>query len=498
MTGEVVDRGRESPARTAVGWLARVAPDALLPWSCVAFVLGRLIAVAVALPAGDGDRLWQYWLGERILREHAIPRALGPETFAAPGVPWIPQEWLFSTALAWTIDRGLTWAIPLACALAVGLALVILVLRCARRGISSVRTSGAVILCGLAMMQSFGVRAQVVGWAGVSLILWLLEVEGPLAWAAVPVTFVWANLHASAFLAPTVALLLAASALLRDRRWSCDAGRLSAIGAACALATSLTPLGLDLPRYTAGLLASPIRQSISEWGATSTNAISFTAGALPLLLILVAFGVRSSVRDRLVAVCFAVLLFGAVRNIPIFALAVAPIAVAAVPSRIRQTMQTRSEFAAAWVTVAAVFVATAAISLLSSRYAPTAESAMPVATARTLMVRAQSAPRVFCEDFAWCSIFLTQIKPVTFFMDGRCDPYPPEVWREYLRVLNGNVGWAAVLDRYRIDSVLVRRDSALDSLLAAKSHSWRMLDADALSRLYVRSASLGQEPRAVE
>ncbi|MEA2721559.1 MAG: hypothetical protein QOJ39_3423 [Candidatus Eremiobacteraeota bacterium] len=458
-------------------------PRELLPWVCVASVVAWLIALALRFPAGDGDLLWQRWLGERILREHAIPRALGSETFAAAGAPWTPHEWLFSTLLAASAQHGAAWFVPVVCALAVGVGLVTVVLRCRRRGVSATTTSAAVLVCALATIQSFGARAQVLGWAGVATVVWLLESEAPLAWAAVPVTIVWANLHASAFLAPAVATLFVIAALLRERAWTRAVTRAAALAAACGAATLATPLGFDLARYALALLASPIRHSISEWGTTSASSYAFVAGALPLLLLLAAFGVRASLRDRLLAAAFTVLLFAAVRNVPVFALIAAPIALAALPRARERVVVAR---APAWVTVAAVGCCGVVISVLSWQQVPSAASSLPVGTARALLAQAHVPPRVLCEDFAWCSLFLNE--PARFFMDGRCDPYPAPMWRDYREVIDGNRRWAAILDRERVDAVLVRRNGALDSLLAERRGTWRRIASDGVSGLYVRPA----------
>jgi hypothetical protein len=475
--------------------LARLDPERMLPWMSV--VAGTCWFGAIALRSGDGDLLWQRWLGERILREHALPRALGAETFAATGAPWTPQEWLFSTAIAASADHGSAWIVALVCALAGGAALAFVVLRCRRRGVSAALSSAAVLVCVLATMQSFGVRAQVLGWAGLACVLWLFELEGPWVWAAVPVTVVWANLHASVFLAPVTAVLVAVAAALRERRWSAEVRRRTALAAACGAATLATPLGWDLPRYAIALVSSPIRHSISEWGATSMASAAFIAAGLPLLLALAAFGVRTSLRDRIVATAFVVLLFTAVRNVPVFALATAPIALAALPrGRALRAVSARSAIRLAWTTFGTMIVCAVAFAAFAWRAAPAMETAFPFGPARTLLDQARTPPRVFCEDFAWCSLFLGDAVPAQVFMDGRCDPYPAAVWDEYRRVLDGNRGWAAVLDRRRVDAVLVRRDGALDSLLAERSGLWRSIAADAHARLYVRPALIARE-RAV-
>jgi hypothetical protein len=461
--------------------------DGALPWTCAGAVVAWLVAVAVRFPHGDGDLLWQRWLGERILREHAIPRALGSETFAAPGAAWTPHEWLFSLALAWTGDRGAAWVVPVVCALAVGVALGTLVLRCRRRGVSPALASAGVVVCALATIQSFGARGQVLGWGCLAAFVYLLESEGPWVWAAVPLTVVWANLHASAMLAPALAGAFACAAIVRDRTWSRAVRRSVALTGLCAVATLATPLGVDLPRYAAALLTSPIRASIAEWGATSIASAGFVFGALPLLLVLAVFGVRASLRDRIVAVLFTLMLFSAVRNVPVFAVIVTPIALATLPAGAGALP---SPFATQlrWATLAIVAACGAAISVLTWRVSPPAEALFPLTTSSALLAQTPAPPRVFCEDFAWCSVFLG--RPATFFMDGRCDPYPAGVWREYRTVIDGNRGWDKILERYRIDAVLARRDSALDSLLAERSAAWRSIAADGPSRLYVRSAPL--------
>jgi hypothetical protein len=458
----------------------------------VAAAFAWFASVALRFPPGDGDLLWQQWLGARILREHAIPRALGPETFAAAGAPWTPHEWLFATVLAFGDAHGAQWLIPRVCAVAAALALATVVVRCRRRGVSPALSAAAAIVGALAMIQSFGARAQVLGWLGLSVVVTLLEIDGPWAWAAVPATVAWANVHASVFLSPAVAALFAVTALLRDRGWSRDVARRAALAAACGAATLATPLGADLPRYAAGLLASPIRASISEWGATSMTSAAFVIAALPLLLILGAFGMRASVRDRLLAAAFTVVLFTAVRNVPVFALAVAPVALSALAAaRAPRTQRLGAARLASWSTVAAVALVCVLIPVLVWRTAPAVQSGLPAGPARALLAQARTQPRVFCEDFAWCSLFLQAPGAVRFYMDGRCDPYPAPMWRDYREVMDGNRRWAAIIARERIDAILVRRDGALDSLLAERPRTWRRIASDRLARLYVKPALLG-------
>lgn len=442
----------------------------------VAGVTAWMIAFAVRVPARDGDPWWQRWLGERILREHALPRALGGETFAATGASWTPQEWLYSLLLAVTQDHRASWIMPAACGLAAGVALAGVAIRCSRRGVSDLYSSAGVYVCMLAMLQAFGARPQVLGWAGLSVLLVFLEVDGLTAWMSVPLTVAWANLHASVLLSPVVALLFAVAQPSRRR---------FALAAACALAVFATPLGAELPRYAIDLAMSPIRGSIAEWAATSIGSFAFLFAALPLLLMLVLFGKELCVRDRLLAAMFVPALFFAVRNVPIFALALAPVVLGAVPALRRSgTSDGRVAFArrATNVCVAGGLVVTSVTAWHMAPFMPSIPSALALSVADG----ARNRPRVFCEDFAWCSVYLARSPAVRVFMDGRADPYPPAVWRKYRDVIDGRSDWASILAAYRVNAVMVRRDSALDSLLAARPARWVPLAADRQARLYVK------------
>jgi hypothetical protein len=213
--------------------------------------------------------------------------------------------------------------------------------------------------------------------------------------------------------------------------------------------------------------------------------------------MLVAFGVRSRVRDRIVAVVFTVFLFAAVRNVPIFTFAVAPIALAALPSKTRIAAAPLSARIAGWLTVAAAATAAVAIATLTWNAAPVAPAALPDQTRAALLLRARTQPRVLCEDFAWCGVFLGRTPRAAVFMDGRSDPYPVVVWNAYLIALHGNAGWDAVLARYRVNALLVRPDGALESLLRTQPRQWRMIAHDRVARLYVRPALL-ERPRSSE
>jgi hypothetical protein len=202
---------------------------------------------------------------------------------------------------------------------------------------------------------------------------------------------------------------------------------------------------------------------------------AFPLGALPLLLIAAIRGVRKNVRlaDAFVYVGFTVLLFSAARNIPLFAIAVAPLIVR--PDK--EEAQSPQRVLSLPILVCAVFVGGLAN---AERFA----SALPT----TEIIALQNAPgehRAFCEKLSWCG-YLSGNPRVSVFMDGRADPYPLGVWNEYETITHVRSGWDALLDSYKVDAIVSKRDSSLDQALGFAG-PWHEAVSDPQFRLWTRT-----------
>jgi hypothetical protein len=453
--------------------------SAVRRWTLPAVVLCGLAgangAGAIVLPPVDGDLGWQRWLGTQVLHG-GLPHALGGESFAAPGARWVTQEWLFSALLALASAHGVAWLVALGVAACSIAALLCVAARCARGGASPAATAFVLVFTDVAMSQSFGVRVQVVGWAMLAGLLLALELPPRLRWTAIAIAAAWANVHASAVLAPIVCAAAACGSLAaRDVRGAlADA----AIAAGAALAVCATPFGITLPAYAVDLAHSPIRHWIREWRTPSFADPALAFGALPLLALALAEIRRAPRRAAALALPFAYLMLVAVRNVPLAAIAVAPLAArslsALLPS-LAALRPVRGRVAAA--ACAATFACAAAAAAVGARTVPDARPLSAIATARAL-----HAHRLFCEDFGWCGDATGRV-PV--FLDGRADPFPPAVWNAYDTVLHVRPGWRAIVRRYGVDAMIVRRDGALDR--AARRAGWRVTE-DAPIRLLVRPA----------
>jgi hypothetical protein len=455
--------------------------SALRRWFVTAIVLAGLAGTnatgTMMLPPGDGDLGWQHWLGVQIL--HAgLPHALGSESFAAAGAPWVPQEWLFCVLLAAAGMHGLSWLFALAVALCSALALACVALRCARHGADPVAVAFVLVFVDAAMAQPLGVRVQVVAWALLAAFLLALELPARYRWTAVAIAAAWANVHASVMLAPLLAGAAALGSAVRgDRRAFVHDGVLAAW---CAAATCATPLGIALPAYAAALVRSPVRDWIQEWHRTSFGDLGFALGALPLIALAAVAAPRADRRTLALTLPFCYLAFAAVRNVPLVAIACAPLAATALTVLLPSLASFRpfAGRAVATVTVAAVFGVAAGATALAARGA---HDTRPLPAIRAL-AHVPGTHRLLCENFAWCG-FAVDTGTISVFVDGRADPFPIAVWNDYDLVRNAHAGWRSVVKRYGVNALLVRRDGPLDR--AARKDGWRSI-RDAPIRLLVR------------
>lgn len=461
-------------------------------WLVIGIVAARFLTTAIAYPELDGDIAWQRRLGEMILRTHVIPRSLGGETFTAPGAPWLPQEWAFSVlgALAGT---GAGWvAFAGGVALAAILALALTAWQAERLGASPRANAVCTAFAGIALFASFGVRAQVLAWPLLALFVVLLDVESPLAYAAIGVAALWSNVHASALLAPALAAAAAAGSALDEGLRRPNVRRRATIALGSLAAICCNPFGWGLPLYALGVFTAPFKSAISEWKPTDLGDSSFAFGALPLLLIAFIYLAGPSARrarDTIVLIAFAYLVLGATRNVAIFGIVAAPLAAAALSRNVAFFARTPADRVTGRATryglpaVMAVLAAVLTVALLRGA-ARTSDSV--AAKAIAFVTAGPARHRLFCADFAWCGLAVGSAT-TRVFLDGRADPYPAAVWNDYLDVARLRPDWRRILERYRVDAIVVAKDSVFDRVLE-RTPPWRLAFGDASYRVWLRPA----------
>ncbi len=378
---------------------------------------------------------------------------------------------------------------------AAGLALAASMLLCARRAIDAGASDAATAIC-IALLcidveGSFGIRAQVFAWPAFCALLWMLDRRGRAIFWSFPLVAVWANVHASAMIAIPIVWIDAIAAVLREG-WCAETRRRIALALAVPFATLATPLGVRLPAYAVALLNSPIRHSIKEWQPIAWHHDFFWYGGMPLLALAV-LGARTLARERPRDLAWAAMLAAAaasaVRNVSLLGFTLVPLSARALdlvlarvswwpPAPLRTPGTRRFAF---WTTA----IAAAAVAAATLREAPARGTFVPPVYTFEQISALPGEHRVFCYDFAICSIGL-DYPNVRVFLDGRADPYPVSVWNDFNLVREARPGWQARLDAYDVDVTIVKRYDALDRAMARDAR-WRPLPTlDACCRAYAR------------
>jgi hypothetical protein len=322
------------------------------------------------------------------------------------------------------------------------------------------------------MTPSLGFRVQIASWLFAALLFAILPHKRS-RWLLVPLTLLWANVHASAVLAPIVIGICAFGRALDDHE---EAAPLALLTLLTAAATVATPLGLALPAYAFSTLTSPAGPLTNEWQRPPTTFLALAMA----FIVAIAFAPRGRIGsgERLVTLALFLMMEGASRHVSLFFLGAAPYAAAAFPLR-SYALAPRSSLA----TALGVLVSGAAFVtvLFTSHVFGRSLQPLPISAARYITGLPQA--RVFCDDFAWCGLLLGH-RGVQVFLDGRADPFPRRVWSEF-RVVRFEKTWNDALTRNGLDTVLVSKEDLLARRIS-RSGGWVRSYADRDYEVYRR------------
>lgn len=235
----------------------------------------------------DMERYWLAWLGDRILHG-SFPHAAGPESPYDTGRPWMPAEWLYAVAVAWTRERHAFVAFAMFNGLA-GVAMLWWALgACISRRVPGNTSVLVCAACFWPTIERYELRAEALGSAFLAAVLqW--GGDPVKRYALLPLFALWANVHPS-FAFGLIVLGLQTFPSVRR-------GDFAGIGvfAGCVLATFCTPFGPALWEHVWWLSHGWVASVVPEWQPL------YVAAPLSVLLLFVpfvSFLQRNGVRKR--------------------------------------------------------------------------------------------------------------------------------------------------------------------------------------------------------
>jgi len=431
--------------------------------------------------------------GIEMTRHWSIPRA-DPYSFTAPHHPWVVQSWLASAVYGAAYRLGGLHVVVFADGL-LAAAVAWVVARLARTG-AFITTLVAAPLAVLVGAIYWAPRPLMFGLLCLGLLVTVVERRTTPRWL-IPITWVWVNTHGSFPLGAAWLLARAAGEALDGRHWPRATARYTGWFLGALALAAANPLG---PKLLAFPLAvrdkASVFRNVVEWRSPDFQSPQGIA-----LLVLLGIGLiilirtRVSWADTLPVVGFLAAALFSVRNVAPAAVVFAPVLGRAMrraappPAEVGE-IGTKADLPASKpgvptdasrrpslnAVIASLLVVVALIFTVGERRAaPLDLRTYPTAAVAWMGTHGYLDPtrhRVAEQDVIGDYLILLRGPAGKVFIDDRVDMYPVVVSDDYDTLLHGTVGSIAVLDRYRVDTVLWDDRLALPGLREALG-GWR-------------------------
>ncbi len=451
----------------------------------------------------DADTGWHIRNGEWIIAHRSLP-STDPYSFSKPGAPWFAWEWGADAAMGLADRWGGLPAVAGLFAFAIAATSWLWARLSFIMDGDFFLTGSFAPLMVTAASAHWLARPHVFGWLLALAWVGLLEARPK---AAVPVALfagcLWANIHASFFLAPGIALLYAVSHFIRPLIWPLDvcaeralARRYAALAVAAAAGTLANPYGWRLHQHVFEFLTDTrLTSQIAEF--QSFNFHLQGATQIALVMALVALGAVLALAQKNIArfLLAALLCWGGLRSarmIPLVALLGLPIANAGIAAALRQMrglrqpLVERLDAALAYsarlrrmdrqfsgVLFILIALALAPLGLRADAAFPA--GTFPVAAAQSLELLPADARILSSDHFGGYLIYRFKGSRKVFF-DGRSDFYGAAFLEDYGILAAARAGWRAIAARYRFTHALLPPNSPLVGAL--EDDGWKALYED--------------------
>jgi hypothetical protein len=488
--------------------------------------LAAVVRFGSVFVSADGDAARHLAVGEYML---ASGRTMQADVFSFTMLdrPFVAYEWLAEVASAASY-RLLGLAGPvLLHGVAIALSMSLVLARLNRRGASPVLALAIVFLSAATSQMHWLARPHSFTFLGTAVFCLVLDDwrRGRLSqrwlWVLPPAMALWANLHGG-FL---VGLLLLATYLGADTVRRLFGARETAAGAERSLrelvpvallalvATCLNPVGPQLLTHVVGWFGNTLLINVTqEYQSPDFHQLPSRAFAAMLIATIASLAWsrrRPALHEGLLLLGFAYLALFSRRNIPLFAIVAAPVLLRQVaelqlPRRRRNLALDRM---AAWLgrrdrVLARMdarfgghfwpWAALLGLGLIAAQQRGVGEplgihfdsARQPVGAVAYLKDHPLNG-HMF-NDLSWGGYLIHELWPTQrVFIDGQTDFYGEALTREYLDVTQLRPNWHVVLDRYDVQWVIYRSDSALEQVLVA-SGEWDQVYRDAVAVILTR------------
>ena len=477
-------------------WRGLSANAFSFPVMCV-FLLCAVIFAFCVKQFAEPDIWWHLLNASHIFQYHTIP-TLDTYSFTAAGLPRIDFEWLSQLVFYLGFKTAGLQGILAIYSLVLAAIYIGVYYRSCRAGSdvkdATIATLGAIFLG----VVSIGPRMLLFGWLcmmGLLLALDRFQRAGKGLWVIPPLFAVWANLHGSWVFGLVVLGLTIAAGLLTGewgsvyaQRWSPgQLKRLLIVLAASLLALFVNPIGYRLVLYPFDLLLHQPgnMQIVEEW-----RSVDFGNGNGKLVLITVFlllsaawFSNRRWKLDQVLLTAFA--LWAGLSHVRLlFFLGLIATPILAPSLRLFPPYERRLD--KPWLNAAIIALIVAGLIIFfpsKVQLQQRVDASYPRAALEFLKGQHLHG-RVF-NEYIWGGYMEWSAPDLKPFIDGRADIFANQgILGDHYKAITINNSFE-ILDKYKVDYVLVARHAPLEYLLE-HSPEWSSIYADDLAAVFGR------------
>ena len=453
----------------------------------------------------DPDYFWHLRTGQYIFEQHALP-AGDIFSYTNLGKPWVLHEWL-SEILLYCIHTLLG---PLGVKVIVSLMIIttlVIMYKTANQILNKPNVAFTVILLFFVpMIVSIGPRPQMVSmWMFAFFMHALITFKHAhttrALWWLPPLMIVWTNAHGGYMIGIALLLIFVTcewlTQIARQNHDVADKNRLkilSWVTVATILASLINPYFIQHWLYPFDVMNMKVSQGlIIEWQSPNFHSIQFQWYLAVLLVTMTAAmyrKIRPDLTEILVTLLFVTEGFVAVRHINFAIIALIPFAAKTITQlsfarlladkRVKRLCSGyqkfahnsndmgKMEFMFNWLLLGVTVVGlTLYYSPMHSADKEKMNTMVPI-KATEFIINAGINGRMFT-TYHYGGYLIQSLYPTQkVFIDGRADMYGDDFIKEYITISFGAPGWQQKFEKYKIDYLVMARNTPLIELLKAQ------------------------------
>ena len=454
----------------------------------------------------DSDIWWHLKVGQAILAMHHWPSA-DTYSFAAPGTPWMANEWIGEVLLAATHQAfGLQGLLALNLALGGAILLALYGLASLRSGNSKAAFVACAVLVFLTAVL-FTLRPQMLGYLFLIITLIILERfrlgRARTLWLLPALFLLWVNTHGSFVFGIFAFGVYVVSGLVKIRwgglesvPWTAgERLRLGSVFLASLIALAITPYGIRLAGFPLEMAYSHpmVAANIQEWQPMPFNT---QTGKLFLALLIGFLLAQAILRFTWHLAEYALFLFGIIaaclhaRFVMVFVPFCAPPLAVILKRWLAPYEPRKDKYGLNAILMVGVIVAMVRFFPSRAQLERRVAQQWPVKAVQYLQQHPPARPMFNNYEYGGYLIYALDDQNKVF-IDGRTDMYEHSgVFSDYLRIGRATPDALLLLQKYNVQSCLIGREEALATILAASSQ-WQRAYSDDLCVLFVRQGVRG-------